>query len=199
MITLESIRASGGFGSFRDEDLELVLGAATARHFAPGEELFQQGRPAVSCFMIVAGTAEAVREEAAGERVLRLIEVGAVVGQLGLIKRAPRIATLRARTQVAALELSRDVFERLILSASPLGNRFLMELAVATGRHLQDADQRLAALLERQSRSDHPQDRTDDVEAREREIRRTIGSRGDRTAAGSDVIEVNHEDRARRR
>lgn len=153
MITVESIRASQGFRSFRDEDLELVLGAATERRFAPGETLCQQGRPAASCFMIVAGAAEVVREEAAGERVLTVIEPGAFVGQLGLIDRAPRIAahrpriaTLRARTPVAALEISRDVFERLIHSASPLGNRFLMELSVATGRQLRDADQRLAAI-----------------------------------------------------
>ena len=146
MITVESIRASQGFRSFRDEDLELVLGAATERRFAPGETLCQQGRPAALCFMIVAGAAEVVREEAAGERVLTVIEPGTFVGQLGLIDRAPRIATLRARTPVAALEISRDVFERLIHSASPLGNRFLMELSVATGRQLRDADQRLAAI-----------------------------------------------------
>lgn len=199
MITVESVRAFRGFRSFRVEDLELMLGAAKERRFVPCEDLFLQGRPAVSCFMIVAGTAEAVREEAGSERVLTLIEPGTIVGQLGLINRAPRIATLRARTPVAALELSRDVFERLIRSASPLGNRFLMELAIATGRQLRDADQRLAALLARRGTSGHPVDPTAEIEAVDREIRRMIRGPADEPALPFDVVEVNPEDRARRR
>lgn len=200
MITVDAIRASGGFATFRDDELELLLGAARERRFAPGEALYQQGRPAVSCFMVVAGTVELVKHEPEGERLLTHLDPGAIVGQLGLVDRAPRIATLRARTAVAALELTRDVFDGLLASASPLGNRFLMELAVATGRQLREADQRLAALLERrQEVAARPRDRMAEIEAMEREILDKIRARSGGPAAAFDVVEVNPEDRARRR
>lgn len=200
MITVEAIRASQGFASFCDEDLDLLLGAAIERRFAPGEVLYQQGRPAVSCFMIVSGTVELVKEEPEGERPLTHLDPGAIVGQLGLVDREPRIATLRARTAVSALELTRDVFERLITSASPLGNRMLMELAVATGRQLREADRRLAALLERRHEvSARPRDRMSEIEAMEMEIRRKIGAPGHEPVTPSDVVEVTPEDRVRRR
>lgn len=150
MISIGQLRQTGGFSSFSDAELELLLGATLARRYAPGEVLCHQGRPAASCFLIVSGSVDVVKDESGGERLLTRLEAGTIAGQLGLIDRTPRIATLRARTTVNALELTRDVFEGLLRSSSPLGYRFQLELAIATGRQLREADRRLAVLLERQ-------------------------------------------------
>ena len=72
------------------------------------------------------------------------------------VDRSPRIATLQAETEVTALELTRDVFMRLVGASSPLAYRFQMELAVATGRQLREANRRLLALFEaRERRATH--------------------------------------------
>ncbi|MBK6530445.1 MAG: cyclic nucleotide-binding domain-containing protein [Deltaproteobacteria bacterium] len=103
----------------------------------------QQTRPAISCFIIVSGVVDVVKESQGRERLLTRLPAGAIAGQLALVDHAPRSASLIANTEVTALELTRDVFDRLVHSESPLGYRFQMEIAIATGRQLRDADRRL--------------------------------------------------------
>ena len=147
MITIEQLRATGQFAPFSDAELEAFLGATVTRTFAPGEVLCRQSRPATSCFVIVSGEVEVVKESAGQERLLTRLSAGAIAGQLALVDRAPRTATLRASSAVVALELTRDVFERLVSASSPLAFRFRVQIAIATGRQLREANRRLLALL----------------------------------------------------
>lgn len=147
MITVEQLRSTGRLTAFSDDELEMLLGVCSARTFAPGEVLCRQTRPAASCFIIVSGVVSVVKESQGHERLLTRLTAGAVAGQLALVDRSPRSASLIADTEVTALELTRDVFERLLHSSSPLGYRFQMEIAVASARQLRDATRRLSALL----------------------------------------------------
>ncbi len=76
MITTHQLRATEQFTSFTDADLEMLLGATTARAFAPGECLSVQGRPATSCFIVVSGVVEVVREGDGEGRVLMRLSGG---------------------------------------------------------------------------------------------------------------------------
>ncbi len=67
-------------------------------------------------------------------------------------------------TAVTALELQRDVFDMLLSASSPLAQHFQIEIAIATGRQLRDANRRLAALLDGQA-SERPRDLEDEYEA----------------------------------
>lgn len=147
MITVADIRATGGLAAFTDAELELLLGVCDARTFAPREALCRQGRPASSCFVIVSGNVEVVKETDGRARLLTRLVPGTIAGHLALVDRAPRTASLYASTEVTALELTRDVFDRLVGSTSPLAYRFQVEIAVATGRQLREADRRLAAIV----------------------------------------------------
>jgi CRP-like cAMP-binding protein len=147
VITVADIRATGGLAAFTDAELELLLGVCDARTFAPREALCRQGRPASSCFVIVSGNVEVVKETDGRARLLTRLVPGTIAGHLALVDRAPRTASLYASTEVTALELTRDVFDRLVGSTSPLAYRFQVEIAVATGRQLREADRRLAAIV----------------------------------------------------
>jgi CRP-like cAMP-binding protein len=68
-----------------------------------------------------------------------------LVGQLALVDRWPRGATVRALEEGVMLELARDVFERLLAACSPLALRFQYQLAITGIRHYRDALRRLAA------------------------------------------------------
>lgn len=148
MITVSQLRESGALKSFHDEEVEALLGAAVERSFVAGEVLCAQGRPAVSCFVLLSGGVDVVKRDDDGERVLARLSAGSIAGQFALIDRAPRIATLRARSAGTALELSREVFDQLAARATPLVCRLQLEIAAATGRQLREADRRLAAVLE---------------------------------------------------
>ena len=148
MITLEQLRSTGQLLSFSDTELDVLLGATTARTFEAGEVLSHRGRPATSCFIVVSGVVEVVKESDLIERVLNVMTAGSIVGQLALVARSPRTATLRAKTDVVALELTRDMFDRLRGASSPLAYRFQLEIAITTGRQLREANRRLSIVLE---------------------------------------------------
>ena len=166
MITVEQLRATGQFEPFSDAELEAFLGATVTRTFAPREVLCQQSRPATSCFIIVSGEVDVVKESAGRERLLTRLSAGAIAGQLALIDRAPRTASLRASSTVVALELTRDVFERLVSASSPLAFRFRVQIAIATGRQLREANRRLLALLGTPNQSSLTAPGTPDAAAR---------------------------------
>ena len=152
MITIEQLRSTGQLLPFSDAELDVLLGATTARTFASGEVLCYQGRPATSCFIIVSGVVEVVKESDLVERVLNVMTAGSIAGQLALVARSPRTATLRAKTDVVALELTRDMFDRLRGASSPLAYRFQLEIAITTGRQLREANRRLSIVLEARGR-----------------------------------------------
>ncbi|MEZ4389721.1 MAG: cyclic nucleotide-binding domain-containing protein [Polyangiales bacterium] len=147
MITVSQIRQAGALTHFSDEELESLLGAVVERSFSAGEVLCAQGRPAVSCFVVLAGVIDVVRRDRDGERVIAQSVPGSIVGQLALVDREPRIATLRASAAGTALELTREAFRALLASPTPLVCRLQLEVAAATGRQLRDADRRLTATL----------------------------------------------------
>ena len=132
MITIELLRQTGGLGAFSDAELEILLGASLPRTFAAGDVLCRQGRAGTSCFVIVSGIVEVLKEDGAGgHRLLTRLSAGTIAGQLALVDGAPRNATLAAHTNVVALELTRDVFHRLVGASSPLAFRFQMQVHLA--------------------------------------------------------------------
>lgn len=195
MISVQQLRASGHLAPFTDTDLELLLGATTARTFQAGETLCLQGRAASSCFILLSGVVAVVKETEGRTRVLTHLTAGTIAGQLALVDRSPRIATLQAKTEVTALELTRDVFERLVAASSPLAYRFQIEIAVATGRQLREADRRLAVLLaalgERPSSTPDLAVRSSAERAALQQIQDAVGDI-DVPFEPFDVVEINH-------
>lgn len=192
MISVEQLRSTGRLTTFSDDELEMLLGVCSDRTFAPGDVLCRQTRPAASCFIIVSGVVDVVKESQGHERLLTSLTAGAVAGQLALVDRSPRSASLVANTAVTALELTRDVFERLLHASSPLGYRFQMEIAIASGRQLRDATRRLSALLGATGGPPAP------APAREAELAQLRDSVSDLDVpvVSFDIVEINPVERA---
>lgn len=149
MSDLSALRSLASLREYPDAELEVLAGAAVERRLAPGAVLCREGEPGRSCFLLVSGEAEVLRASAGGERALATVTPGAFLGQIALVDRGPRSATVRARTACLALELSRDAFERLLASCSPLALRFQESIAVAGIRQLRAATEGLARILAR--------------------------------------------------
>ncbi len=155
MITVATLRALPALADYADGELEVLLGAASARAFAIGTDLCREGAVGTSCFVLVQGEAEVLRASSDGDRHLARLAPGAVVGQIALVDRGPRSATVRATTVCVALELARDVFERLLAASSPLALRFQENIAVAGIRQLRAATARLATVLAEHEQRPH--------------------------------------------
>jgi Cyclic nucleotide-binding domain/Major Facilitator Superfamily len=82
--------------------------AETAREVSLGEggTLMRKGEPGDDYFVLVSGEVDVVD----GERHLRTCGAGEGVGEIALIRRIPRTATVRARTPVHALAIDGETF-----------------------------------------------------------------------------------------
>jgi EmrB/QacA subfamily drug resistance transporter len=98
------------FAHLKRKDLERLAERSSERELLADDVLFEEGDPAGSVFVIVAGRVEIVK---AGE-VIRILGPGEVVGELALITASTRSAAIRARRDSRVLELRREDVEALL-------------------------------------------------------------------------------------
>jgi predicted acylesterase/phospholipase RssA/CRP-like cAMP-binding protein len=85
------------------------------RRLEVGEVLFRQDDPSDAAYFIVGGRVSVViRDEYDAEHKVRELGRGEVVGELGLLDRAPRSATVQAVRDTTLAELSTRTFEELV-------------------------------------------------------------------------------------
>lgn len=145
------LRALEAFAHASDEDLELLAHIATVKSFSVGEVLMREGDSAESCFLIARGAVDVSR--GAGGQSIATLRAGALVGQLALLDRAPRAATVRASVDTVVLEVPATAFASLLAAASPIALRFQWQVAVAGVRQLREATERIAFAASRASQA----------------------------------------------
>ncbi len=133
--------------SFTQEELKVLVKAAPPRAYSEGVTLCREGDPAASCYIIARGGVDVLRTFSGGTRCLACLGEGTLVGQMALVDRAPRSATLRTWPNTVLLELGREHFSQLLASASPFAVRFQDQIAVAGIRQLRSATARLQRIL----------------------------------------------------
>jgi putative peptide zinc metalloprotease protein len=80
----------------------------------PGQAVFRQGEEGDAFYLIRRGQAEVVQQRDGVEHVLTTLGPGDHFGEIALLGRAPRTATVRALTSLALLALRRGDFDRLL-------------------------------------------------------------------------------------
>jgi CRP-like cAMP-binding protein len=134
----------------------LLVQVAAPMVWQPQAELCAEGDPGTSCFLLVEGEVEIVKNLSPQPKVVARLGAGALLGQLALVDHAPRSATIRASSRVVALEFDREEFVRLLADASPLALHFQERCAIAGIRQLWLADKWLA---ESESKARQPRER----------------------------------------
>jgi CRP/FNR family transcriptional regulator, cyclic AMP receptor protein len=129
---LRRIRDVEPFSSCTDEELEVVARNTSDHHAAAGAVLTEEGRLGREWIVIVRGSA-VVR---VGTSEVARLGPGDVIGEVALLDRGVRTATVVAETDVEALVASAAEFDR-ILDRVPAVSRALV---VALARRLRDAD-----------------------------------------------------------
>jgi CRP-like cAMP-binding protein len=107
---VDLLRATPLFAQCSKRDLARIADVAADLQAAEGEILIREGEPGHEFFVIVSGEVEVRRK---GRRV-RTLGAGAFFGELALLSRAPRSATVTAATAVDLLVITdRDFIELL--------------------------------------------------------------------------------------
>jgi NAD(P)H-hydrate epimerase len=87
--------------------------------FPAGTDIIQQGDVPDKFYLIAAGEVEIVRHYPGGQDVvIDRMGAGCYFGEIGLLKKAKRVATVRAKSDVQVMAMSHDTFERWLSSSA---------------------------------------------------------------------------------
>ncbi len=93
-------------------------------HFEPGEDVFRQDDLGDRLYIILSGAAEVRRRTDAREAVIARLEAGQAFGEMALVNKARRNATVRCVTAMDALSLPKDEFAALTANLPDLRQSF---------------------------------------------------------------------------
>ncbi|WP_045233835.1 Crp/Fnr family transcriptional regulator [Deinococcus pimensis] len=125
------------------EAVSMAEQSVIERHFHPGDVLVSQEAQGEALFLVTAGRARVTRVSLGGrERVLGFLYAPAVFGEISVLSRRGRSATVVADTEVSALMLHRAEFEQL-LTRSP---KVLWNLATILADRVASLNDELIAL-----------------------------------------------------
>jgi len=118
MTTLEDraefIRSVPLFSSLPDAAIGEIAGRAQETRVAAGQWLFREGDPGEGLYVLRTGRLEVLREAGDAEILIRSLSPGAVLGELAVLTKEPRSASVRARRDSALLGLSSAAFLELV-------------------------------------------------------------------------------------
>ncbi|MFZ4578533.1 MAG: cyclic nucleotide-binding domain-containing protein [Myxococcota bacterium] len=107
---LEALHGVTVFRYLPFADLVRVAGIASERELKAGEDVFLEGELGESLFVILSGRASVLKS---GIEIARLVP-GGHFGEMSLIERSPRTATVRATTPLSLLVIERSNFFALL-------------------------------------------------------------------------------------
>lgn len=119
------------FQSLPKAELEHLARQMQIRSLHAGEILFREGDHGDHFFVIDNGEVEIIKAFGTeNERLIAVRKPGDFIGELSLINPAGlRMAMVRARTNVALWQLSRQDFEEVLNNNAPIANRIVRELS----------------------------------------------------------------------
>jgi CRP-like cAMP-binding protein len=126
------------FADLSASDLAAITRPARSESAAAGDVLCQEGEPGYDFFVIVEGEATVDR----GGRVLRRLGPGDYFGELALLDRGPRSATVTAATDMRLLRLTELDFSAVLDEVPALTHKLL----AAVSRRLREAEARSDAV-----------------------------------------------------
>ncbi|HYP90396.1 MAG TPA: cyclic nucleotide-binding domain-containing protein, partial [Polyangiaceae bacterium] len=91
------------------QDVESFLrggGWFQVRTFAAGSLIVEEGAEADAAFLVTAGNCEVYRDVDGEKRSVRTLGAGEIFGEMGLLTRAPRTATVAARSEVTVMVIT---------------------------------------------------------------------------------------------
>lgn len=103
------------FSSLDRSALRALVERVEVRTYAPGARIITQGEAGHSLFVLVDGEVSVLREGPPRVPLTHLKE-GAFFGEIALITKAPRTATVEAVRECQVLEIPREVFNELVRS-----------------------------------------------------------------------------------
>jgi CRP/FNR family cyclic AMP-dependent transcriptional regulator len=130
----EMLRNIPMFSTIDSARLKLLSFTSERVSYMAGEEFIKQGEVGESAFVIMSGDVEVVIQTKDGPQAVGMVGANQLVGEVALLHSGRRTATLRAKTPVICLLLSKDVFFHLLREFPDFSLAVMRDLAARLER-----------------------------------------------------------------
>jgi CRP/FNR family cyclic AMP-dependent transcriptional regulator len=109
MEKVDVLKTSPLFEMLSQPELEVLAELSKLRRYAPGDIVFEEGDLGDSLYVIVTGQLDVVkRVDPSGERLLATLTDRDFFGEMSLVDKEYRSATVRAKSEAQLLQLSAE-------------------------------------------------------------------------------------------
>src|SRR5262245_19409480 len=127
---VETLRQIPLFAGLPTARLKLIAYTAEVVEFAPGESIVRQGDPADAVYILTEGEAEVlIRDQDGHEIMLTTMGRNSLFGDVAVISKGRRTATVRARGRVVTFKITGDVFLDLVRQSPELSMQVMTSMA----------------------------------------------------------------------
>jgi CRP-like cAMP-binding protein len=144
---VELLRNIPLFSNIEPSKLKLLAFTSERIAYSPEQILCKQGEIGDAAYIIIDGEAEILVDTPAGPMAVATVGRNDIVGEIAILCDVPRTATVKAKTKLETLVISKDLFFRLIMEFPQIGIEIMRELASrleATTKNLRETMNQLA-------------------------------------------------------
>ena len=133
------------FENFQPQEIAIIASLLQRRNYQPGDVIINTGEEAREMFFLERGSVSVfVPLESGGRKRLATFSAGMVFGEMAVIDRAPRSATIVADSQIVCDVLSVEELERLGATHPGIKIKLLEGLSLCLCRRLRVANRKLS-------------------------------------------------------
>lgn len=137
------------FDSFNVDELNLLAKHMSYIHLQRGEFLFVEGDKGDFMCFVVLGVLEVLKKSANGENVtIARLAKGSSIGEMALIDKSPRSATVVSRQPSTLITLTSKGFDRLTEESPLTGLKIIQKIARLLSLNMRRTSSKFADLLD---------------------------------------------------
>ena len=137
------------FANIETSKLKLLAFTSERVTYAPAETVFEQDEIGQEAHIIMSGEAEVIVTTPTGPLTVATVKKNDFVGEIAILCDVPRTATIRAKSELTTLCISKDLFFRMITEFPQMAVEIMRVLAQRlekTTKVLAQAEQELRAV-----------------------------------------------------
>lgn len=147
LAPVEALSRSPVFEMLSEAELSELARLCRSVAWRAGEVVFREGEPGASLFVLTSGEVEVLNRHAGAEKVMAALSAPSAFGEMALVDREARSATVRARTECQALELTAEAFTAFRKRSRDGFTFVVINVARILSSRLRETSQRLASHL----------------------------------------------------
>jgi CRP-like cAMP-binding protein len=117
------------FANFEPAKLKLLAFASERMTFAAGQTVCAQGDAGDTAYVIISGEADVIVNTPDGPVTVAVLKDNAFVGEIAILIDIPRTATVQASTELITLEITKDLFFKMVTEFPSMAVEVMRELA----------------------------------------------------------------------